>query len=87
MTRSTSSSSMPSTASEAMARAQLLLRFPPAAEQMDEWCATIQSLLGFAEAKGHDVPPRHDLPKQLQHPLPLPARGEPSPWCNPHHGS
>src|SRR4051812_39563076 len=39
-------------ASEAMAWAQLLLRFPPAAEQMDEWRATIQSLLGFAEAGG-----------------------------------
>src|SRR6266536_818485 len=43
---------MPSTASEAMARAQLLLRFPPAADQMDEWRATIQSLIGFAEAGG-----------------------------------
>src|SRR5215216_5029048 len=43
---------MPSTATEAMARAQLLLRFPPAAEQMDEWCATIQSLLSFTEAGG-----------------------------------
>nr|XP_020170472.1 mucin-1-like [Aegilops tauschii subsp. strangulata] len=52
MVRSRSSTSMPSTATEAMARAQLLLRFPPAAEQMDEWCDTIQSLLGFAEAGG-----------------------------------
>ena len=50
--RSTSSSPMPSTAAEAMARAQLLLRFPPAAEQMDEWRATIQSLLDFAEGWG-----------------------------------
>nr|XP_020152208.1 uncharacterized protein LOC109737488 [Aegilops tauschii subsp. strangulata] len=50
--RSTSSTSMPSTATKAMARAQLLLRFPPAAEQMDEWRATIQSLLGFAEVGG-----------------------------------
>ena len=33
-----------------MARAQLLLRFPPAADQMDEWRATIQSLFGFTEA-------------------------------------
>ena len=52
MVRSTSSSPMPSIAMEAMAWAQLLLRFPPAAEQMDEWRATIQSLLGFAEAGG-----------------------------------
>ena len=50
--QSTSSSSMPSTASEAMARAQLLLTIPPAANQMDEWRATIQSLIGFAEAGG-----------------------------------
>nr|XP_020153718.1 protein transport protein sec31-like [Aegilops tauschii subsp. strangulata] len=50
--RSTSSTSMPSTAMEAMARAQLLLKFQPAAEQMDEWRATIQSLLGFVEAEG-----------------------------------
>src|SRR4051812_32475776 len=46
------SSSMPSNASEAMAQAQLLLRFPPAADQMDEWRATIQSLIGFAEVGG-----------------------------------
>ena len=52
MVRSTSSTSMPSTATEAMVRAQLLLKFPPADEQMDEWRATIQSLLGFAEAGG-----------------------------------
>ena len=39
-------------AREAMARAELLLRFPPAAEQMDEWRASIQSLLDFAEAEG-----------------------------------
>jgi hypothetical protein len=58
--RSTSSSPMPRTASEAMARAQLLLRFPPAADQMDEWRATIQSLIGFAKAEGSQRarPPR-----------------------------
>ena len=47
-----SSTSMPSTTTEAMARAQLLLRFSPAAELMDEWRATIQSLLGFTKAGG-----------------------------------
>jgi hypothetical protein len=47
-----SSTSMPSTTSKAMARAQLLLKFPPTADQMDEWRATIQSLIGFAEAGG-----------------------------------
>jgi hypothetical protein len=41
---------MPATAAEAMARAQMLLNFPPVAEKMDEWRATIQSLIGFAEA-------------------------------------
>ena len=29
-------------------RAQLLLDFPPAAEKLDEWRATIQSLVGVA---------------------------------------
>ena len=47
-----SSSPMPSIATEAMAWAQLLLRFTPTANQMDEWRATIQSLIGFAEARG-----------------------------------
>ena len=60
MMRSTSSSRMPSTATEAMARAQLLLRFPPVDDQMDEWRSTIQSLIGFAEAGGSQRagPPR-----------------------------
>jgi hypothetical protein len=51
---------MPSTASKAMARAQLLLKFPPAADQMDEWRATIQILIGFAEVGGSQWagPPR-----------------------------
>ena len=52
MVRSTSLSLMPSTSSEAMAWVYLLLRFLPAAEQMDEWHATIQSLCGFAKAGG-----------------------------------
>nr|XP_020159504.1 uncharacterized protein LOC109744769 [Aegilops tauschii subsp. strangulata] len=33
-----------------MARAKLLLNFPPAADKMDEWRATIQSLIGCAKA-------------------------------------
>lgn len=37
------------TAVEALARSQLLLNFPPTVDKMDEWKATIQSLLGFAE--------------------------------------
>nr|XP_020183378.1 protein STU1-like [Aegilops tauschii subsp. strangulata] len=58
--RSRSSTSMPSTTTEAMAWALLLLRFPPVAEQTDEWRATTQSLLGFAEAggSGRTGPPR-----------------------------
>ena len=43
-----------------MARAELLLRFPPAADQMDEWRATIQSLIGFAEVGGSQ---RASLPR------------------------
>ena len=49
MSRSTSLA-MPATAAEAMAWAQLQLNFPSAAEKMDEWRATIQSLIGFVEA-------------------------------------
>lgn len=63
MLRSTSSSPMPSTASEAMARAQLLLRFPPATDQMDKWRATIQSLIGFAEAVGSQRAGPHGIPR------------------------
>ena len=57
------SSSMPSTALDAMTRAQLLLRFPPSADQMDGWRATFQSLIGFAEAEGSQRP---GLPRRPQ---------------------
>jgi hypothetical protein len=56
MSQSTSSALL-STATEAMARARLLLKFPPAAERMDEWRATIQSLIDFAETGGQQVGP------------------------------
>ena len=51
---------MPSIASDAIAQAQLLLRFLQAADQMDEWRSTIKSLIGFAEAGGSQRagPPR-----------------------------
>src|SRR3954466_16420502 len=39
--------SPPHTPAEALARAQLLLDFPPAAEKLDEWRATIQSLVAI----------------------------------------
>ena len=38
----------PTTPAEALARAQLLLDYPPTADKIDEWRATIQSLIGFA---------------------------------------
>ena len=38
----------PSTPAEALARAQLLPDYPPTADKIDEWRATIQSLVGFA---------------------------------------
>ena len=53
--RSTSRSSrpfMPNTPAEAMAQAHLLLNFPPAPDKMDEWRATIQSLLSFTDTGG-----------------------------------
>src|SRR3954470_11688146 len=39
---------LPSTPEEALARAQLLLDFPPAADKAEDWRATIQSLIAFA---------------------------------------
>src|SRR3954468_14780532 len=39
---------LPTTPAEALARAQLLLDYPPAADKLDGWRATIQSLIGFA---------------------------------------
>ena len=40
--------SPPPTPAEALAHAQLLLDFPPAAERLDEWRATVWSLVGIA---------------------------------------
>lgn len=46
--------SLPPTPAEALARAQLLLDFPPAAEKHEEWRAIIQSLnYWFANKDGH----------------------------------
>src|SRR3954463_3256867 len=39
---------LPATPAEALARAQLLLDYPPTADKLDGWSATIQSLIGFA---------------------------------------
>ena len=39
---------LPATPAEALARAQLLLDFPPAADKADDWRAAIQSLIAFA---------------------------------------
>src|SRR3954464_8577849 len=39
---------LPATPAEALARAQLLLDYPPTADKLDDWRATIQSLIGFA---------------------------------------
>src|SRR3954466_10185239 len=39
---------LPATPAEALARAQLLLDYPPTANKLDGWRATIQSLIGFA---------------------------------------
>ena len=38
----------PTTPAEALARAQLLLDYPPTEDKIDGWRATIQSLIGFA---------------------------------------
>src|SRR3954462_8421427 len=39
---------LPTTPAEALARAQLLLDYPPTADKLDDWRATIHSLIGFA---------------------------------------
>ena len=53
----------PTTPAEALARAQLLLDYPPTADKIDEWRATIQSLISFANG---DTPrqPSTSLPRQ-----------------------
>ena len=38
----------PTTPAESLARAQLLLDYPPTADKIDDWRVTIQSLIGFA---------------------------------------
>src|SRR3954465_10474608 len=47
---------LPTTPAEALARAQLLLDYPPTADKLDGWRATIQSLIGFANG---DTPRQH----------------------------
>src|SRR3954471_4488847 len=47
---------LPATLAEALARAQLLLDYPPTADKLDDWRATIQSLIGFANG---DTPRQH----------------------------
>ena len=71
MTTRSATSALPSTATEAMARARLLLRFPLVAERMDEWRATIQSLIGFTEAGE----PQQTGPSQLQHAVAVASAG------------
>src|SRR4051812_39717339 len=55
---------LPSTPAEALARAQLLLDYPPAADKAECWRATIQSLIAFAN---NDTPqqPATSRPRQV----------------------
>ena len=55
---------LPSSPAEALARAQLLLDFPPAADKAEDWRATIQSLIAFAN---NDTPhqPATSRPRQV----------------------
>nr|XP_045083567.1 uncharacterized protein LOC123493666 [Aegilops tauschii subsp. strangulata] len=80
--RSTSSTPMPSIATEAMARAQLLLLFPPAAELPPSKACSVSPKLGAHGELAH-----HDLPKRQQPPVLLAEWRGPSPRCRPHHGS
>ena len=54
----------PTTSAEALARAQLLLDYPPTADKADDWRATIQSLIAFANG---DTPrqPSTSQPRQV----------------------
>ena len=58
----------PKTPEEALARAQLLLDYPPAPDKIDDWRATIQSLIGFANGDKPRQPsaskPRQDAQAQ-----------------------
>src|SRR6187401_25938 len=56
---------LPSSPAEALARAQLLLDFPPAADKAEDWRATIQSLIAFAN---NDPPPQPatSRPRQVE---------------------
>ena len=60
MSRSSHRSPLPpTTPAEALARAQLLLDYPLTADKTDEWRATIQSLIGFANGDtARDQAPR-----------------------------
>ena len=51
----------PATPAEALARAQLLLDYPPTADKIDEWRATIQSLIGFANGDTQRQPSTSQL--------------------------
>ena len=70
-----------------MARAQLLLRFLPVADQMDEWRATIQSLIGFAEAGGSQRAGPSRTPQATTTALAAGRTEGASPLCSPHHGN
>ncbi len=63
MSRSSHRSPLPpTTPAEALARAQLLLDYPPTADKTDEWRATIQSLIGFANGDTARSSHRSPLP-------------------------
>src|SRR3954465_5134936 len=54
---------LPATPAEALARAQLLLDYPPTTDKLDSWRATIQSLIGFANG---DTPRQHSASQPRQ---------------------
>src|SRR3954468_21011337 len=53
----------PAPHAEALARAQLLLDYSPTADKLDDWRATIQSLIGFANG---DTPRQHSASQPRQ---------------------
>src|SRR3954468_19660289 len=63
---------LPATPGEALARAQLLIDYPPTADKLDDWRATIQSLIGFANGDT----PRQPSASQPRRASQAPAGGD-----------
>ena len=72
---------LPPTPAEALARAQLLLDFPPTTGKLDEWRATIRSLVAVANKdEPSTVGPPVEAPMESRRPV-AEKPAAPRPWC------